>query len=590
MKLLLCLLAYLAPQVLIAESIVVNSSPLNPVTKASGSLVKVFESSDLEKKQAASLRDLLEGESLGVSFSDSGLGGSSSAFIRGTNSGHILVILDGVVLNDPTDPSDRFDFSHTELAGIEKVEVYSGSVSSLYGPSAVGGVIYLTSKQSGKRKIEFYVASHKQSGMKLSGPLTSKSISSYVSVKSSTKKELSVKGGNHSSWEPDPSRKNSALLSLKPKVITKNLSYLYKRDYIDSETDISSGNDELEFVENLTSLHSLRFDKRKHKFQLSQKSNERKSFFMGSLSEYKSLRNTASYEYSHELFGGSISSRLENNRVLAQISSIASEKKLLHWGLGVHYVKEFQLHEFDLGLRYDDLGFESDKGTEKLSSNNISFGYKNYSSFGEFGLRSSTGFKAPSMYQLYSGSPYGNENLKPETSTHMEVYWFKSLALNRKIRLNVFQTKINDLIELPTSYTEAYINSGKAKIRGMQLSLWELDNFGDWEAHLSLIDAKDENTDETLLKRPKSLFSIKHTYQYKKLSQIIEWIRTGERKAFGGSIVAPYESLNIYLNKELALSYSVNLKIKNLLNRSYEEVPGFVSGGRIIHLGLSKSF
>ena len=84
------------------------------MVNASGAKVKVFESKDIERKQASTLRELLESEALGISFAESGMGGTTSAFFRGTNSNQVLVLLDGVVLNDPTDPSDRFDFSYLE--------------------------------------------------------------------------------------------------------------------------------------------------------------------------------------------------------------------------------------------------------------------------------------------------------------------------------------------------------------------------------------------------------------------------------------------------------------------------------------------
>jgi vitamin B12 transporter len=72
-----------------------------------------------------------------------GDGGNSSLFIRGTNSNHVLVLRDGVPLNDPSDPSGAFNFGVDSLADVERIEIVRGPMSSLYGSGAIGGVINL---------------------------------------------------------------------------------------------------------------------------------------------------------------------------------------------------------------------------------------------------------------------------------------------------------------------------------------------------------------------------------------------------------------------------------------------------------------
>jgi vitamin B12 transporter len=76
-----------------------------------------------------------------------GPGGNASVFIRGTNSDHVLVLRDGLPINDPSDPGDAFNFGVDTLDDIERIEIVRGPMSSLYGTGAIGGVINLISRK-----------------------------------------------------------------------------------------------------------------------------------------------------------------------------------------------------------------------------------------------------------------------------------------------------------------------------------------------------------------------------------------------------------------------------------------------------------
>ncbi|MBX6742379.1 MAG: TonB-dependent receptor [Acetobacteraceae bacterium] len=77
-----------------------------------------------------------------------GPGQQASAFLRGTNSRHVLVLLDGVPVNDPAEPNGAFNFGEDLLFDVERIEVVRGPASALYGSSALGGVVNLVTRRA----------------------------------------------------------------------------------------------------------------------------------------------------------------------------------------------------------------------------------------------------------------------------------------------------------------------------------------------------------------------------------------------------------------------------------------------------------
>ena len=76
-----------------------------------------------------------------------GPGGQASVFIRGTNSSHVLVLRDGMPINDASEANGAFNFGVETLSDIERIEVIRGPMAALYGSGAIGGVINLISRR-----------------------------------------------------------------------------------------------------------------------------------------------------------------------------------------------------------------------------------------------------------------------------------------------------------------------------------------------------------------------------------------------------------------------------------------------------------
>ncbi len=76
-----------------------------------------------------------------------GPGGNASVFIRGTNSNQVLVLRDGMPINDAADAGGAFNFGVDTLADVERIEVIRGPMASLYGSGAIGGVINIITRR-----------------------------------------------------------------------------------------------------------------------------------------------------------------------------------------------------------------------------------------------------------------------------------------------------------------------------------------------------------------------------------------------------------------------------------------------------------
>lgn len=109
--------------------------------------VSVIDRQTIEQRGYDSLTDALSAVP-GVRVSQSGgPGGNASVFVRGANSNQVLVLRDGMPLNDASDASGAFNFGVDTLADIERIEVVRGPMASLYGSGAIAGVINLISRQ-----------------------------------------------------------------------------------------------------------------------------------------------------------------------------------------------------------------------------------------------------------------------------------------------------------------------------------------------------------------------------------------------------------------------------------------------------------
>lgn len=129
---------------LVIDEVVVTASRIG-VTDQRIVLIDEQEVDDAFFHAADALRTLP-----GFALSTSGHRGSlAQARVRGAESNHLLVLLDGIALNDPALGAE-FDFGRLDFAGIQRVEYLSGPQSAVWGSDALAGVLYLDSTPQGQ--------------------------------------------------------------------------------------------------------------------------------------------------------------------------------------------------------------------------------------------------------------------------------------------------------------------------------------------------------------------------------------------------------------------------------------------------------
>ncbi|MDE8651399.1 TonB-dependent receptor plug domain-containing protein [Novosphingobium album (ex Liu et al. 2023)] len=112
-----------------------------------GQSVSVIGADEIASVQGPDIARVLE-RLPGVTLArNGGLGGVTSLFVRGANSQQVLVLVDGIRVADVAAPGAGYDFGNLAAGPIAKIELLRGSNSVVWGSEAIGGVLALTSRE-----------------------------------------------------------------------------------------------------------------------------------------------------------------------------------------------------------------------------------------------------------------------------------------------------------------------------------------------------------------------------------------------------------------------------------------------------------
>lgn len=149
--LLACFPALALAQTPPSETVVVTATPEPTAAEDIAAGVTVIDRATIEQRGYVDLVQALSAVP-GLRVAQSGGPGSlASVFIRGANSNQVLVLRDGVPVNDPGDPGGAFNFGDDTLNDVVRIEIIRGPMSSLYGSGAIGGVINLITDHATSR-------------------------------------------------------------------------------------------------------------------------------------------------------------------------------------------------------------------------------------------------------------------------------------------------------------------------------------------------------------------------------------------------------------------------------------------------------
>ncbi|WP_428743371.1 TonB-dependent receptor plug domain-containing protein [Tenacibaculum sp.] len=136
------------------DEVVITDSRFELKRENSGKTVIKISQKEIENNQGRSISELINSKSgIEINGSRSVQGQNLAYYVRGGNSRQVLVLIDGIQVNDPSSVSNEFDLRLLDLNTVESIEIVKGAASTLYGNAAATAVISITTKKASKKPI-----------------------------------------------------------------------------------------------------------------------------------------------------------------------------------------------------------------------------------------------------------------------------------------------------------------------------------------------------------------------------------------------------------------------------------------------------
>jgi vitamin B12 transporter len=587
------------------NTVVVTATRIPTPELEVASSISVFTADEIADRQIQTLPDLLK-EVPGLNVVQSGgPGGQTSVFMRGTNSNHTKVLVDGIDVSDPSSPSGTFDFGQFLTQDIEKVEILRGPQSGLYGSDAIGGVISVITK-SGSGPAQFTAAAEGGSfdtfnqTAGLSGSL------------------------DRFHYAADVEHYHSGETPVTPLDL---LAPGERRidDYFDNVTgstklgfDVSDDFD-LALVARYTNSHLRITGENEDNYpadfpDATQSENDTHQYYARATAHLKSfadaLEQTLGVAYSNiksfETSPDAPESDFFGERVKIDwqgIVRLAADEKLL---LGAEHQRDEMTVPISASTSIDSGYAELQSSVGNSLFNSLSVRYDDNDRFGgkvtyrvapayviedtatKFKASVGTGFKAPTLSQLFQNFPqyyfYANPNLKPESSLGYDVGFEQGLGQDVvRFGATYFRNNIKNLIDDNTDYS-TYINVGRALTQGVESFLaYQPRKDLNFRLDYTYTQATDEILDQELVRRPKHKFDLNgqwHASERLSLNANVlsvgSWI-DGNRDFSIPRLTQPgYTTVNIAAGYDLTANLAVYGRINNLFDRHYQNPDGFL--------------
>lgn len=566
------------------DTVTVTATRTERSAEESLASVTVIDRDEIERRQAQSVQDVLRGVP-GLSIANNGgLGKATSVFLRGTESDHVLVLIDGVRAGSATTGTTAFQ--DIPIDQIERIEIVRGPRSSLYGSEAIGGVIQIFTRKGGeglKPYLSFGAGSHAM--YKATGGVSGGDDRAWYSLNGS---RLETRGFNACAGRPFRLGGGGCFTKEPDDDGYRNTSGSARAGY-----RFDNG---LEIEGNL--LHAEGDNEFDGNFQ------NRSTFvqqMVGGRLKYSplefwttSLRAGRTLDESDNFKDRRFSSSFDTQRVNVTWQNDFALAKGHLFTLGLDYYNDqvdsttdyavdsrdnkagFAQYQLDwdgfdavLGARVDD---NEQFGVYPTGNVALGYGFAN-------GIRLSASwgnaFKAPTFNELFFPG-FGNPMLTPETSESWEV-GVSGQQLGVAWALNGYHTEIDDLIATVCGPVSCFAeNVARARILGLEAQastrLWGFDI----AANLSLIDpenlAAGANHGNVLPRRAQTMFRFD-------LDRAVGPVRVGttvygEGRRFDDVAntqrLAGYVTVDLRASVDLYRGLSLEGRVANLLNKQYQ--------------------
>jgi vitamin B12 transporter len=579
------------------EPIIVTATRTAQTADETLAAVTVITRRDIERSQAQSVQDLLRGEP-GVSISNNGgPGKATSVFLRGTESDHVLVLIDGVKVGSATLGTTAFQDIPVEQ--IERIEIVRGPRSSLYGSEAIGGVIQIFTRQGGGApKPYLNLGGGSYQTYNASAGVSGGGERGWFNVSTSG---ITTEGFNACNGKPSPN--GAGCFVIEPdKDGYRNAAGSARAGYRfanGAEVDVhalrAEGKNRYDgsFVNESESVQQVMGGRVRfaplapwHMTLAAGQSRDDSDNFKDGVfkSRFNTTRDSATLQNDVTLGQAhlvTVGLDHQNDKIDSSTAYAVTSRD--NKGLFAQYQGAFGPQNVQLAVRGDDNEQFGERTTGGLAwGYNLNGGLRLTASYG-------TAFKAPTFNELYFPG-FGNPNIRPEESKSYEV-GLRGKHVWGGWSLSAYQTDVNDLIAYDASLG-APTNIDEARIRGIEAALSARLRDWQWRSALTLLDpenrASGANYGKVLPRRAEQALRLD-------LDRVLGRFRIGGTLLAEGrryDDLANTRELGGYATVDLRAEYAfakvwrLQARIENLFDKDYETAAFFNQPGRSFYLTL----
>lgn len=559
--------------------------------------VSVLTRDDLEALQAKSLVDALKTLPSIEIGQTGGRGQQASIFLRGTNSSHVLVLVDGVRL--PRTMMGTVDFNMLPLNSVERIEVIRGSGATVYGSDAIGGVINIITRNKGESK-RFSIGAGSNDYVQSSIGITTQ-VTDSLSLQLdggwentdgyNVRPDLTPPGTKHGfegknasgrlSYQPNENWESNLIGRWFQNEVEYDGWGIKKRSWVESS---SLGADSAYRDGNWNTLIRLELGEQSNYDYLDGAPKTAADLTSKIRQVYGSVSSRYAFSKQFTLTGGvdaTWEEYLDGNFISASAIDDNPRRNLGAFALANWQVNDAILLEGS--VRHDDNQQFGGQNTGLLALGwTISPDYRLFTSYG-------TAFKAPGFDKLYGTG--GNTSLAPEKAENIEL-GLEGTTYNVGWSINGYINQIDNLIvytgNWPNGTNE---NVEEAKIRGVEIvadfDLGPVYN----QIALDLKDPKDVSKDEQLARRAKQTLKWRTSVWLGDVLLGTQYLYQGERPDYsGGDILKSYSVWDVTAQYDINQNVTLSGKVSNLFDKEYETAGDFPAPERAFYLNLDFLF